>query len=99
MQTSRKLQRLGGTVAVMAASVAGIGVLATPAGAATVPTATVQLGVVTVAGTDARDVIHVTIDTNGLTVDFGFDGTVDAAFQRSEFRALEVLAAGGNDGV
>jgi hypothetical protein len=83
----------------MAGAVAGIGLFAAPAGATTGPTATVANGVVTVTGTAARDVISVTIDTNRLTVDFGFDGTVDAQFPRSEFRVAQVLAGDGSDGV
>src|SRR4051812_631233 len=99
MRTSTNLRRLGGGVAVMAAAVMGVGMFTTPAAAATGPTTTVQQGVVTVAGTPSRDVIHVTIDTNRLTVDVGFDGTVDARVSRSQFREVQVLGRGGDDGI
>lgn len=95
----KKLRRFGGSVALMATATGGIGIFAAPAGATTGPTATVQQGVVTVTGTDARDVISVTIDNNRLAVDFGFDGTVDVQFPRSEFLVAQVLAGGGGDGV
>ncbi len=73
--------------------------IATPAAAATGPTATLTSGTVTVQGTDARDVIHVTINDNRLVVDFGFDGTVDAQFNRSQVQRLRVLGGLGDDGM
>jgi len=74
-------------------------VVANPAEAATVPTATLSLGTVTVTGTASRDVIAVRVDADRVTVDFGFDGTVDAQFGRSRVDRLRVLAGGGDDGV
>ena len=53
----------------------------------------------TVTGTAARDVIHVTLNANRLVVDFGFDGTVDAQFNRSQVQRLRVLGGGGDDGM
>ena len=43
--------------------------------------------------------IHVTINDNRLVVDFGFDGTVDAQFKRSQVQRLRVLGGGGDDGM
>jgi hypothetical protein len=91
--------QLAGTFALVALPVGGIGMFATPANAATGPTATVDHGLVKVTGTPVRDVIHVTVNRNGLTVDVGFDGTVEAHFARSEFRDLQVLGGGGDDGL
>jgi hypothetical protein len=98
MHTSSHLRRLAGIVAVMATTAGGL-VAATPAGAATGPTATLTSGTVTVQGTAARDVIHVTLAATRLVVDFGFDGTVDAQFQRSQVQRLRVLGGGGDDGM
>jgi hypothetical protein len=84
-------------VAVTAA--AGGVVAAAPAGAATGPTATLQNGTVTVTGTAARDVIHVTLNATRLVVDFGFDGTVEAQFRRARVQRLSVVGGGGDDGI
>jgi hypothetical protein len=86
-------------MAVVATVVSGIGASATPAGAATGPTATLTRRTVTVTGTATRDVIAVTLGADRLTVDFGSDGRVDAQFRRSRFDRLRVLAGGGADGV
>jgi RTX calcium-binding nonapeptide repeat (4 copies) len=99
LKTGVNLRRVAGTLAVMATAVGGLSAFATPAGAATGPTATLNQGIVTVTGTAARDVIGITIDASRLTVDFGFDGTVDAQFRRSRIQRVRVLAAGGDDGV
>jgi hypothetical protein len=92
------VRRLAGIVAVMATTAGGL-VAASPAGAATGPTATLTSGTVTVTGTAARDVVHVTIDANRLVVDFGFDGTVDARFNRPGVQRLSVLGNAGDDGI
>jgi hypothetical protein len=96
--TNSNFRRLAGIVAVMATTAGGL-VAATPAGAATGPTATLRSGVVTVTGTAARVVLHVTIDANHLVVDFGFDGTVDAQFRRSRVQQVSVVGGGGDDGM
>jgi hypothetical protein len=96
--TGSTLRRLAGIVAVMATTAGGL-VAASPAGAATGPTATLTSGTVTVTGTAARDVIHVTLDATHVVVDFGFDGTVDAQFKRSRVRQVKVLGGGGDDGM
>jgi hypothetical protein len=77
----------------------GFVAFATPAGAATGPTASLRQGTVTVTGTPARDVIGITVDANLLTVDFGLDGTVDAQFGRSRVKAVVVNSGGGDDGI
>ncbi|GAA4457542.1 hypothetical protein GCM10023170_054000 [Phytohabitans houttuyneae] len=81
------------------AAVLGAGIAAAPgaAHAATGPTVTVAGGVASVAGTAGRDLIGVTTDAAGLSVDFGLDGTVDAQVPRSRFREVRVLAAAGLD--
>jgi hypothetical protein len=96
MHTSSNLRRLAGIVAVMATAAGGL-VAATPAGAATGPTATLRSGTVTVTGTAASDVIHVTLDATHLVVDFGFDGTIDAQFRRSRVQQVRVLGGDGDD--
>jgi hypothetical protein len=98
MHTSSQLRRLARIGAVMATAAGGL-VAAAPAGAATGPTATLASGTVTVQGTPARDVIHVTLTATRLVVDFGFDGTVDAQFSRTQVQRLRVLGAGGDDGM
>ena len=98
MHTSSHLRPLAGIVAVMATATGGL-VAAAPAGAATGPTATLSSGTVTVQGTAARDVIHVTLDATRLVVDSGFDGTVDAQFNRAQVQRLRVLGGGGDDGM
>src|SRR5262245_48310755 len=99
MQTRENLRRLARVTALVALAGGGLGAVANPAEAATVPTATLSLGTVTVTGTAGRDVIAVRVDTDRVTVDFGFDGTVDAQFARSRVERLTVLAGGGDDGV
>ena len=98
MHTSSYLRRLAGIVAVMTTTAGGL-VVAAPADAATGPTATLSSGTVTVQGTAARDVIHVTLAATRLVVDFGFDGTVDAQFNRAQVQRLRVLGGGGDDGM
>ena len=98
MHTSSHLRRLAGIVAVMTTAASGL-LAAAPADAATGPTATLSSGTVTVQGTAARDVIHVTLAATRLEVDFGFDGTVDAQFNRTQVQRLRVLGGGGDDGM
>jgi hypothetical protein len=97
VQTRLTLRRLAGTVAVMATAAFGLGVLATPADAAG-PTARLSNGTVTVTGTAVRDVVDISMDHDRLTVDFGFDGTIDARFLMSRVQRLSVQLGGGNDG-
>jgi hypothetical protein len=99
MYTALNLRRLTGIVALMATTAGGIVAFATPAGAATGPTATLKNGTVTVTGTAARDVIRVTLDPDHVVVDFGFNGTVDAQFRRSRVQRVRVLGAEGDDGM
>ena len=93
MKTALNLRRLAASSAVIAAAVGAFGAIATPAGAATAPTARLKQGTVTVTGTAARDVVDVTMDADRLAVDFGFDGTIDAQFPMSRRPATE--RAGG----
>src|SRR6266568_3451641 len=81
----------------LATAATGFVAFATPAGAATGPTATLRQGTVTVTGTAARDLIGITIDADQLAVDFGLDGTVDAQFKRSRVTAVVVNAGAGDD--
>jgi hypothetical protein len=98
MHTGMNLRRSAAIVALLTTTATGAA-FASPAGAATGPTATLRSGTVTVTGTAARDVIHVTIGANRLVVDFGFDGTVDAQFRRSRVQQVRVLGGGGDDGM
>jgi hypothetical protein len=98
MYAGRKVRRLAGSVALMATTT-GFVALAPAAVAATGPTATLSNGTVTITGTIDRDVISAAIDSDRLAIDFGANGTVDAQFGRSRFQRVQVLAAGGDDGV
>jgi hypothetical protein len=93
------VRRLAETVAVAATTAGAFVEFATPAAAATGPTATLNNGTVTVTGTSARDLISITMDASHLAVDFGANGTVDAHFARSRYRQLQVLLGDGDDGV
>ena len=64
-----------------------------------VPTATLDGGTVTVSGTANGDVIHVAMNPNELTVDFGGDGTVDARFLRADYQRVLVNSNEGDDAV
>jgi hypothetical protein len=99
VQTRSNVRRLAGTIALLVTAAGGFAAFATPAGAATGPTATLKGGTVTVTGTANRDVIAITEDANRLAVDFGSDGSIDAQFRRSEFDRVQVLAGGGDDGI
>jgi len=90
---------LAGTLAVLATAASGLSALATPASAATGPTASLRQGIATVIGTPARDVIDITVDPDQLAVDFGSNGTVDAHFAMSQVQGVSVLAGDGDDGV
>jgi hypothetical protein len=81
------------------ATMAGLSALATPAIAASSPTATLTNGTVTVTGTAARDLIGVTVGTTQLTVDFGQNGTVDARFPMSGVQRVSVRGNDGADGL
>jgi hypothetical protein len=98
VRTDKTVRRLVGIIALIATAAIGVGAVTSPAAAAAGPTATLSLRTVTVTGTAARDVIAMTLDTDRLTVDFGFDGSVDVQFRRSRFDRVRVLAGGGADG-
>jgi len=85
--------------AVLVALTAMVTVFATPAGAATGPTATLNQGTLTVDGTAERDVVLVRIEADRVTMDVGFDGTVDAEFPRSDVQRVQVFGNGGDDGM
>jgi hypothetical protein len=83
----------------LATAATGFVALATPAGAATGPTATLRHGTVTITGSAARDVIDVEVSRDQLTVDFGFDGTIDAQFPKFRVQRLSVQLGDGDDGL
>lgn len=94
-----KVVNRAGWAALVALTATTATAFATPAGAATGPTATLNLGTLTVDGTAERDVLLVRIDADRVTMDVGFDGTVDAEFPRSEVQRVLVFGNGGNDGM
>jgi hypothetical protein len=83
----------------MVSATGGFSAFASPAGAATGPTASLANGIVTVTGTAARDVVDVEMSHDLLSVDFGFDGTIDAHFPMSRIKRLSVQLGGGDDGL
>src|SRR5512132_195529 len=85
LRTHETVKRLVGTMSLIATAAVGLGAAAGPASAAAGPTATLSLRTVTVTGTTARDVIAMTLNTDRLTIDFGFDGSIDVQFRRSRF--------------
>jgi hypothetical protein len=95
MHTAMKRGRWA-VLVVLAVTVTGF---ATPADAATGPTATVSQGTLTVDGTAERDVLTVRVAADRVTVDVGFDGTVDAEFPRADVQRVVVLGNGGDDGM
>lgn len=97
VRTRANLRLIAAPVA-MAAAAAGLVALAAPADAASGPRATLRRGTLTVTGTAARDVIDINVDHDRLTVDFGFDGTVDAQFSMSRVLRVSVQLGEGNDG-
>jgi len=101
VRPSSHLRRPAGALALgaLAASTGALVVLPSPADAATGPTATLRRGTLTVTGTAARDVVDVTVGATEVTVDFGFDGTVDARFARSKVRRVNVSSGAGDDGL
>jgi hypothetical protein len=98
-RTRMSRRRLAATVAVMATTAGGLTALAGPAAAAAGPTARLGQGTLTVSGTAARDVIDIEISHARVSVDFGFDGRVDAQFSMSGVQRLSVQLGGGNDGL
>jgi len=98
MKTRTTIWRPAGALAGLVAAVGAFSALAAPAGAATVPTATLVDGTVTAVGTAARDLIGITVDSDQLAVDFGQNGTVDARFSMSQVQRLRVAAGAGDDG-
>jgi hypothetical protein len=90
--------KLGGW-AVLVALTTTVTAFVTPADAATGPTATLDLGTLTVDGTAERDVLLVRIEADRVTMDVGFDGTVDAEFPRSDVQRVQVFGNGGDDGM
>ncbi len=89
---------------VAASAVAGLFIVAgsSPALAATVPSAAVIDGTLSVEGSSAGEHIALrldALDANRLLVDFGDDGTADATFDRSTFDAIHVDAGSGDDTV
>jgi hypothetical protein len=92
-------QRLVATAAVVATAMGGLTTFAGPAGAAAGPTATLGNGIVTITGTAAGDVVDVEMSHDVLTVDFGFDGTVDAHFPMSRIERVIAQLNGGDDGL
>lgn len=97
--TAGGCRRLAATVVVMATATGGVIALAGPADAATGPTASLGNAIVTITGTAARDVVDVEMSHDRLSVDFGFDGTVDAHFPMLRVHRLAVQLAGGDDGL
>ena len=94
----RRIRRLAAPAAAIAMT-GGLGAIAVPAEAATVPSATVGSGTLSVVGTAARDTAAIVVNGSFVTVDFGIDGTVDARFARSQVQRIQVQLFGGNDGV
>src|SRR5262249_10577807 len=92
-------KRLAATAAVTATIAGLLGVSAAPADASTGPTARLRDGVLTVTGTPARDVINISMSHRQVSVDFGFDGTIDARFLMSRVQRLSFLGGDGNDGL
>ena len=89
---------------VAASAVAGLALVAgsSPALAATAPSAEVIDGTLSVEGSPAVERIALrldALDANRLLVDFGDDGTADAAFDRTTFDAIHVDAGSGDDTV
>jgi hypothetical protein len=77
--------KLGGWAVLVALTATGTA-FATPADAATGPTATLDLGTPAVDGTAERDVLLVRIGADRVTLDIGLDGTVEAEFPRPRLR-------------
>jgi hypothetical protein len=99
VKTRMSRRQAAAAVAAMATVAGGLTAFAGPANAATGPTARLSQGTLTVSGTAARDVIDLEMSHTRVTVDFGFDGTVDARFSMSNVQRLSVQLVGGNDGL
>jgi len=96
---SRGARLRRGTLAAVAAA-AGLGLAATPAVAAY--RAQVSAGTLEITGNGASDKLALQLDPANpgmLQLDVGEDGTVDFAFDRATFSAIDVQAGGGNDEV
>ena len=91
--------RLAASAAMTATIIGLLGAYATPAGAATGPTARLRDGNLTVTGTAARDVLRISMSHRQVAADFGFDGTIDARFLMSGVQQLSVQLGDGNDGL
>jgi hypothetical protein len=92
--------RVARCVALATAVVGGMITFASHAVAAgTGPTAHLDQGTVTVAGTAVRNVVAISISHTRLAVDFGSNGTVDAQFRMSRVQRLSVRLGGGRDGL
>jgi len=87
------------TVAVAVTAVGGMTAFAGHAGAATVATARLDQGTVTVTGTPVRDVVAISISHARLAVDLGSNDTVDARFRMAGVQRLSVRLGGGRDGL
>jgi hypothetical protein len=86
------MRRLVSTAALAAAALA-----ATAAGASAAPTVAVDHRTAVVSGDDANDRLAVRIGAKALEVDFGDDGSIDAAVKRSKFDRVRVEPGGGGD--
>jgi Ca2+-binding RTX toxin-like protein len=89
-----------GTLVAGVSAAAGFGLAATPALAAY--RAQVSAGTLEITGNGASDKLALQLDPTNpsvLQLDVGEDGTVDFAFDRSTFSAIDVQAGGGNDEV
>ena len=92
-------RQVAAAMTVMASAAGGLTAFAAPANAATGPTARLTQGTLTVTGTAARNVIDLEMSHARVTVDFGFNGTIDAQFSMSHVQRLSVQLGGGNDGL
>jgi Ca2+-binding RTX toxin-like protein len=100
MRNHHAAKALKGSAALGASVAALFGVSAAPALAST--TASVQGQTLQITGDGADNKLSLRLDPANpdvLQVDVGEDGTVDFAFDRSTFTAIDVQAGGGNDDV
>jgi len=96
----RRRRALVATVVSGACFSALLGVAVDPAAAAY--KAQVQAGTLQIVGDGASDKLELLTapeDPNTVELDVGEDGTIDFAFDRSTFSAIDVQAGGGNDEV
>lgn len=99
MQTSVRIRRAIGLLGVIAITMGWIALVAAPPAAASGPTATLARRTVTISGTPVRDVVAIALDTDGIRVDFGSNGSTEAQFGRSRFDRVVVRADDGDDAV